>query len=68
MNEPSHLLLVRSDAGDGGWSIHAPGTTLDGIREGEGLLLSGTATWDAERDAWSAPTPADYIAAMAKMT
>jgi hypothetical protein len=63
-NSTYDLVLCRSDAGDGGWSLHAPGTTDSQIALGEGLLLSGTAAripGDDEHDAeWDAPTQADY--------
>ena len=54
------LILVRSDLGDGGWSLHAPGTTDEQIAEGHGILLSGTANWDT---GWDRPNEADYAAA-----
>ena len=40
----SDLVLVRSDLGDGGWSLHPAGTTDEQIAEGEAIILaSGTA-------------------------
>ena len=36
-------VVCYSDSGDGGWSIHAPGSTDDEIAEGTALaLVSGT--------------------------
>ncbi len=54
------IILCRSDAGDGGWSLHRPGTTNEQIANGEGILLTGTATWDDAADHWDAPTLEDY--------
>lgn len=62
------LVLCRSDAGDGGWSLHAPGTTDEDIASGEApYLASGTATWDDELGAWSRPDANDFTAANAKL-
>ncbi len=37
------LVVCYSDAGDGGWSLHAPGSTDDEIAEGTArVLVSGT--------------------------
>lgn len=60
-NNANDLILVRSDAGDGGWSIHAPGLSNDEIAEGDGLLLCGTATMTD--GGWDAPTANDYAEA-----
>ncbi len=50
------LSLVRRD---GQWSLYAFNA------EGEIVqIANGTAEWDAEREAWSAPTPDDYAAAI----
>jgi hypothetical protein len=52
---PTDLVLCQSDAGDGGWSLHAPGSTDEAIAEGIALALaSGTGE----------PTRADYAAAL----
>jgi hypothetical protein len=59
----ANLVLARSDAGDGGWSLHAPGSTDRQIAEGEArVLASGEAEMGADGE-WSAPTDADYLAA-----
>jgi hypothetical protein len=54
------LVLCRSDQGDGGWSLHSPGTTDEEIANGENLLISGVAKWDDELDGWDRPNNADY--------
>jgi esterase/lipase len=53
----SDIELLRSDLGDGGWSLHAPES------EGWALLASG----EAERtpNGWSRPNAQDYAVAMA---
>jgi hypothetical protein len=59
------MILCRSDAGDGGWSLYPPGTTDDDIASGNVLpLLTGEAERD-EDGGWSAPTDADYERATA---
>jgi hypothetical protein len=58
------LVLVRSDAGDGGWSLHAPGATDEQIAEGDApALLTGEADMDDDGE-WTAPTADDYAAAL----
>jgi hypothetical protein len=52
---PTDLVLCQSDAGDGGWSLHAPDSTDADIAEGIALAL---ATGTGE------PTRADYAAAL----
>ena len=50
------LVLCRSDMGDDGWSLHAPGSTDEDIATGEALaLVTGTSR---------RPTDADYAAAL----
>lgn len=57
------LVLCRSDAGDGGWSLHAPGSTDEQIASGDApYLASGTARLLPD-DEWSRPTRADYARA-----
>lgn len=53
------LILCRSDAGDGGWSLHPPGTTDEAIANGDARIL---ASGEAERDGdgWDRPNAADY--------
>jgi hypothetical protein len=54
------MVLCRSDAGDGGWSLYPPGTTDDDIASGDVLpLLTGEAERDEDGE-WDAPTDADY--------
>ena len=56
MSNKSPLILTRSDAGDGGWSLHPPDTTDEQIATGEVLpLLTG--------DDPAGPTHADYAEA-----
>lgn len=53
--------LVLCRAADGGWSLHAPGSTDEAIREGDSIiLLSGEAEWDGTLGRWSRPTRDDY--------
>lgn len=58
------LVLCRSDAGDGGWSLHPPGTTDEAIASGDARIL---ASGEAERvgDGWNRPNAADYLDAWA---
>lgn len=57
------LVLCRSDHGDGGWSLHAPGSTDEDIASGDApALLTGTARRGAD-SAWSRPSVRDYAAA-----
>jgi hypothetical protein len=56
------LVLCRSDAGDGGWSLHPPGTTDADIASGAAIVLaSGPAEMVDGR--WTRPDLADYSAA-----
>jgi len=59
----SDLILVRSDLGDGGWSLHMPGSSDEEIVEGDGFLLSGTSEWDDDSQSWGRPNVADYMKA-----
>ena len=60
--EVGELVLVRSDLGDGGWSLHPAGSTDEDIAEGRApVLASGTATM--VDGVWDGPTEADYAAA-----
>ncbi len=60
------LVLCRSDQGDGGWSLHPPGSTDEAIAMGEApVLASGPAEWDGASDDWDRPNEADYAAAAA---
>ena len=56
------LVLVRSDTGDGGWSLHPAGSTDEQIASGDApYLVSGTAQWvDGE---WDRPNAQDYAKA-----
>ena len=59
----AELVLVRSDHGDGGWSLHDPDATQDAQDCGDDILLTGTATWDDGDNTWDRPTVDDYRAA-----
>lgn len=56
------FVVCASDLGDGGWSLHAPGSTDDDIAEGIALpLVTGTgpitaADFDAARRALTRPS------------
>ncbi len=53
------FVLCRSDRGDGGWSLHAPGSTDEEIANGDAPPLVS----DDEAD----PTPDDYREAAEKL-
>lgn len=58
------LELVRSDQGDGGWSLHKPGADAD-----DSGILSGTAEWiagDEDHGKWSRPNDEDFRFALAQ--
>jgi hypothetical protein len=58
------LQLVRSDTGDGGWSLHLPEEYED--EDGfSPILLSDTAIWNDVAEWWDRPTQADYERALA---
>lgn len=60
-------VLCRSDARDGGWSLHAPGSTDKQIADGDAPpLLTGTAAMDSETNEWTRPDDLDYAAAAVK--
>lgn len=55
-------VLVRSDQGDGGWSLHMAGSTDDMIANGEAPeLVSGQSAM--RNGQWLRPNSKDYIAA-----
>lgn len=58
----SDLYVIRSDTGDGGWSLHLRGTEDDdGIPP---TLVSGPSSL-GDDDEWSRPNAGDYAAALA---
>lgn len=58
------LVLVRSDRGDGGWSLHAPGSTDEDIATGDApALLTGASRRD-KAGQWLRPNARDYAAAL----
>lgn len=62
------LVLCRSDRGDGGWSLHEPGSTDDEIASGDApYLVSGPAEWDDQTGEWSRPNYDDYQAAIKEL-
>ena len=62
MTDP--FVLCRSDTGDGGWSLHAPGSTDEQIAEGDAPpFVSGPSDWQAE-DGWTRPNADDYCQAI----
>lgn len=59
------LVLVRSDTGDGGWSLHPAGSTDEQIASGDApYLVSGPAQW-VDGD-WDRPNAQDYAEAHAQ--
>jgi hypothetical protein len=61
----SDLVVCRSDAGDGGWSLHAPWATDGQIANGDQPpLRSGPATWDEQKRVWDRPNERDRQEAM----
>lgn len=60
------LVLVRSDTGDGGWSLH-----LRGDADDSDPVAYGPADWVAETEDeyghWSRPDDRDYDDALAKL-
>lgn len=57
MAEAHGFELCRSDADDGGWSLHLPGAFEP--------IVSGPAIWDAHDSDWNRPNAVDYAAAKA---
>lgn len=58
----SHLVLIRSDTGDGGWSLHHKSMEdADGVPTR--VLVSGSSDLDVTMDAWMRPNDEDYAAA-----
>ena len=61
------LEVVRSDRGDGGWSLHPAGYSDEEYAAGNvPVLTSGTASQD-EAGVWSRPNKADYTEALARL-
>jgi len=61
MAHKNDLVLCRSDAGDGGWSLHAPGSTDADIASGNApALATGTAKWRKDMQDWDRPNTEDY--------
>lgn len=61
------LVLVRSDTGDGGWSLHTKAEVADAEAHSDApaILVSGDAYNVADtRDGWSRPNAYDYAEAL----
>lgn len=69
MNAPD-LILIRSDQGDGGWSLHTKQQIEEANAHDEapGYVLSGPATWDDQADDWDRPNVEDYRTALLKVS
>jgi|APGre2960657404_1045060.scaffolds.fasta_scaffold00356_7 hypothetical protein len=53
------FILTRSDQGDGGWSLHAPGSTDEDIATGDAsALVTGVSRKRAGE--WLRPNARDY--------
>lgn len=64
MSKKVEIEVVRSDMGDGGWSLHPAGySDADYAGGNVPLLASGGATMDEETGDWDRPNAADYAAA-----
>lgn len=62
------IKLVRSDMGDGGWSLHPAGYDDKDFAAGNvPVLVSGIAEWDDALGEWDRPNEADYAAAEKKL-
>lgn len=60
------FILTRSDQGDGGWSLHAPGSTDEDIATGEAAaLVTGVSRKRAGK--WMRPNARDYADAVIMM-
>jgi hypothetical protein len=59
MTPTNDLVLCRSNTGDGGWSLHAPGSTDEEIACGEAPYLA-CGPGEMEDGQWSRPNPLDY--------
>ena len=57
------LMLVRSDQGDGDWSLHMP----DAEPVASNPVLCGEAEWSDDLGAWDRPNEADYAAAQREL-
>ena len=55
--------LVRSDTGDGGWSLHDPDPTNP---DGWAPLHRGPAGWNERTETWDRPNENDILVALAQ--
>lgn len=60
------LVTVRSDHGDGGWSLYPLGTTPAQVAAGAAPLLTGPATWSEDVGDWDRPDFIDCVVARQK--
>jgi hypothetical protein len=63
------ITLVRSDMGDGGWSLHGRRADIDDGKDPDGawpILLSGESETDAEGE-WLRPNAADLTEARERL-
>jgi hypothetical protein len=60
------LVVVRSDTGDGGWSLHTPQAIADAKAQDDLplVLTYGEAAWDEATETWSRPNAEDYAKAL----
>lgn len=60
------LILIRSDAGDGGWSLHTPRQIAAAKAYGEPpeYLVTGPSEYDVARERWVRPNSVDYAEAL----
>jgi len=62
------FVLCRSDQGDGGWSLHEPGSTDYEIATGAApALITGTAEMEETTGTWNHPNHDDYNLAKAML-
>ena len=58
------LILVRSNTGDGGWSLHTKDQIKDAEEHDDVPELVGSGPAEAVGDGWSRPNADDYAAAL----
>lgn len=62
------FVFRRSDRPNGEWALYAPGTTDEDIATGKASpLLTGTAAFDHDAQAWTRPNGSDYKIATAAL-
>lgn len=58
------LVLCRSDLGDGGWSLHAPGSTDQDIASGDAYPIATGTSRRNRAGNWTRPNARDYSRAL----